>query len=202
MPLRKLTRGELRNLILPCKQLDYALDALDREPYVFPNVPLREGVVERVRECAHAWTKGQVPDDELNKAIVGFCYLVRNYPEHPAFDRLEREGVGRGEIMQALEELSKGCKWDFDRKYGAVVVAPGWIGYRYDPVHLITAGEDVVVSFSGSSQYRVEKIIVEVLEEAKQHFLSTGLLDSQSMYKLEHRLRVWRTRFEHPACEE
>ena len=159
-------------------------------------------LVAKVDECSRWWLADCTRLVEIELASKAFAFAVRNHPYYPAFDRLEREGVGRGEIVQALEELSKGCKWDFDRKYGAVVVAPGWIGYRYDPVHLITAGEDVVIAFSGSSQYRVEKIIVEVLEEAKQHFISTGLLDSQSMYKLEHRLRVWRTRFEHPACEE
>jgi len=156
----------------------------------------------KVDECARWFLADCIRLGEIELASKAFAFTVRNHPYHPAFDRLEREDVGQEQVARALYTLSSGCRWDFDRKYGAIVVAPGWIGYRYDPVHLITAGEDVVVAFSGSSQYRVEKIIVEVLEEAKQHFLTTGLLDSQSMYKLEHRLRVWRTRFEHPACEE
>ena len=142
----------------------------------------------KVDECARWWLSDCTRLGEIELASKAFAFCVRNHPYHPAFDRLEREGVKREELSQALHELSRGCRWDFDRNYGAVVVAPGWISYRYDPVHLITAGEDVVVAFSGSSQYRVEKIIVEVLEEAKQHFISKGLLDSQSMYKLEHKM--------------
>ena len=159
-------------------------------------------LIAKVDECARWFLADCIRLGEIELASKAFAFTVRNHPYHPAFDRLEREDVGQEQVARALYTLSSGCRWDFDRKYGAIVVAPGWIGYRYDPVHLITAGEDVVVVFSGSSQYRVEKIIVEVLEEAKQHFISKGLLDSQSMYKLEHRLRVWRTRFEHPACEE
>jgi hypothetical protein len=113
---------------------------------------------------------------------------------------LEREGVTREEIAQALSELSSGCYWDFDRKYGVVVCVSKLQWYRYDPVRLITADEDIVTAFSGSSQYRVEKIIVEVLNEAKYYFLNTGLVDSESMYKLERRLQVYKTRFNHPEC--
>jgi len=159
-------------------------------------------LVAKVDECVRWFLADCIRLGEIELASKAFAFAVRNHPYHPAFDRLEREGIAQENIAQALHTLSSGCRWDFDRKYGAVVVAPGWIGYRYDPVHLITAGEDIVVAFSGSSQYRVEKIIVEVLEEAKQHFISTRLLDSESMYKLEHRLRVYKTRFEHPAGEE
>ena len=166
------------------------------------NIKLNPGLVAKVDECARWWLSDCTRLGEIELASKAFAFCVRNHPYHPAFDRLEREGVKREELSQALHELSRGCRWDFDRKFGTVVVAPGRIGYRYDPVHLVTAGEDVVIAFSGSWQYRIEKIIVEVLEETRQHFLSTGLLDSQSMHKLEHRLRVWRTRFEHPACEE
>jgi hypothetical protein len=166
------------------------------------NIQATRLLVAKVDECARWFLADCTRLGEIELASKAFAYTVRNHPYHPAFDRLEREGVNQESIAQALHDLSSGCRWDFDRKHGAVVVAPGWMGYRYDPVHLITAGEDVVVAFSGSSQYRVEKIIVETLEEAKQHFISTGLLDLESMHKLERRLQVWRTRFEYPACED
>ena len=160
MPLRKLTKGELRNLVLPCKQLDYALDALDREPYVFPNVPLREGVVERVRECAHAWTKGQVPDDELDKAIVGFCYLVRNYPEHPAFDSL-RDNLSDAEISTALRKIGDtyACKISPCISDGAklYVNITSWNNLSYDPLYITTLGK---------LEPRLKEVGIKVLEDA------------------------------------
>ena len=160
MPLRKLTRGELRNLVSPCKQLDYALEVLDREPYVFPNVSLREETIEKVRECAHAWMKGNVLDDELDKAIVGFCYLVRNYPEHPAFDSL-RDNLSDAEISTALRKIGDtyACKFSPCISDGAklYVNITSWNNLSYDPLYLATLGR---------LEPRLKEVGIKVLEDA------------------------------------
>jgi len=142
--LRKLTKSELRNLVSPCKQLDYALEVLEREPYVFPNVPLSDSVIERVRECAHAWMKGNVLDEQLDKAIVGFCYLVRNYPEHPAFDSL-RNDLSDAQISTALRKIGDtyACKISPCVVTGVqlYVVPKPYQHSTFDPLYLSTLGK-------------------------------------------------------------
>jgi len=162
MVLRKLTRHELRGLISPCKQLEYALDVLDKnppppEPY---SQPLREDVLAKVRECATQWMRGQVLDEELDKSIVGFCYLVRLYPEHPAFDSL-RDSVARGELQAALRKIGDtyACKFSPCVVIGAelYVVTEPWKCSTYDPLYLSTLGR---------LEPRLKEIGVKVLGDA------------------------------------
>jgi hypothetical protein len=144
--IRKLTKFEIKSLVSDCPALQYALQVLDENPPLpLPSPhPLRDEVVERVRECAHAWMKGQVLDEQLDKAIVGFCYLVRNYPEHPAFDAL-RDNLTRGELQAALRKIGDtyACKFSPCVVKGAslYVVAKGKPPHIFEPLYLATLGK-------------------------------------------------------------
>jgi hypothetical protein len=56
-------------------------------------------LIAKVDECARWWLADCTRLGEIELASKAFTFTVRNHPYHPAFDRLEREGVSRGEIM-------------------------------------------------------------------------------------------------------
>jgi len=162
MVLRKLTKHELRGLMSPCKQLDYAIEAIYRNPPLPEpcRQPLREEVLDRVRECATQWMRGNVLDEQLDKAIVGFCHLVRLYPEHPAFDTI-RDSVTRGELQSALRKIGDTytCRFSPCVVTGVqlyVVPAP-FKHSTFDPLYLATLGK---------LDQRIKEVGIKVLEDA------------------------------------
>jgi hypothetical protein len=121
-----------------------------------------------------------------------FAFCVRNHPDHPAFDSLENEGVTRDEIVQALKELSEGCRWDYDRGgYGLVVyVEEDEIYCFYDPVPLIIGTNRALLTYNKLAQRRIKKIAVKVLKEGRKHLINTRLMDMEALCRIQYQL--WR----------
>jgi hypothetical protein len=145
MVLRKLTKFEVKSLVSDCPAKDYALKVLFEEsPPPLPPARVSDSVVSKVEDCARQWMKGQVLDEELDKAIVGFCFLVMRYPEHPAFDSI-REDITRNELMGALQVISNryACKISPCVVKGAMlyVVPRGGQHSTFEPLYLATLGK-------------------------------------------------------------
>jgi hypothetical protein len=138
------------------------LDILDRElPLPEPcRYPLSDEVLAKVKDCAYAWMRGHVLDDELDEAVVGFCYLVRLYPEHPAFDAI-RDSFTRGELQAALRKIGDTytCRFSPCISTGVqlYVVISSWNNLSYDPLYLVTLGR---------LEPRLKEIGEKILEEA------------------------------------
>jgi hypothetical protein len=103
--LRKLTKFEVKSLISDCPAKDYALKVLFEETSPpLPPARVDSEVVSKVEDCARQWMKGQVLDEQLDKAIVGFAFVTMRYPEHPAFDSI-RDSVSDKDISGALQVI-------------------------------------------------------------------------------------------------
>jgi hypothetical protein len=169
--LRKLTKFEVKNLVSDFPGLPYALQVLDENPP--PLAPARVGddIVAKVEECARQWMKGNVLDEQLDEAVVGFCYLVMRYPEHPAFDSL-RDSLTDRDISGALQIIANrhACKISPCVVQGAqlYVVPRGQRPHTFQPLYLVTLGKQ---------EPRLKEIGLKVMGDALRAIcmISTGL---------------------------
>jgi hypothetical protein len=143
--LRKLTKFEVKSLISDCPAKDYALKVLFEETSPpLPPARVDSEVVSKVEDCARQWMKGQVLDEQLDKAIVGFAFVTMRYPEHPAFDSI-RDSVSDKDISGALQVIANryACKISPCVVKGATVyvVAKGEPPHIFEPLYLATLGK-------------------------------------------------------------
>ena len=138
-------------------------------------------------------------ENDLRFAIKAFAFCVRNHPDHPAFDSLESEGEGgvtRDEIVQVLNELSQGCRWDYHReRYGLVVyVRDDDMDCFYDPVPIIIGNNRALITYNKSAQRRIKKIVVKVLKEGRKHLIDTRLMDMETLCRIGYQLQRCKTK--------
>lgn len=175
------------------------------EEYV-PTKDLSLPIVVKVRQKVRRWLNNYTELGGFRSAIKGFAFCVRNYPDHPAFDLLEREGgnITHDEISKVLSELSKDCRWDFYRKgCGLVVYVKGMKSIIYDPIRLVVGKKSKLnTAFSKLTRHRIKEIGVKVLEEGKKHLIDTRLMDMEDMCKLEYQVQHYKNKFKIFDCSE
>jgi len=148
-------------------------------------------VATKVQEKIRWWLMGRVHPNDFWFASKAFAFCVRNHPDHPAFDSLESEGVTRDEIVQGLNELSEGCRWDYHRGgYGLVVyVRDDDMDCFYDPLSLIIGNNRVLLTYNKLARHRIKKIVVKVLKEGRKHLINTRLMDMEALCRIWYQLQ-------------
>jgi len=142
--LRKLTNFEVRSLLSDCPAKDYALQVLQDNPPPLPPARANDETVSKVEDCVRQWLDGQVLDEELDKAVVGFAFIIMRYPEHPAFDAI-RDDVRDIDISGALQIIANRCACKISPcvVIGAqlFVVPRGGQHSTFEPLYLATLGK-------------------------------------------------------------